>query len=202
MQEQVEAFYRALDEDETANWQSFHRYFPQPCDLNEITVETGEDFISHNPQANRALLIGIELGRRAAFAKRPSLVSARHSADFGRFAQRELGRHHQEVLYLALVNTQLEVMAFEVVFVGTLTHVVVSPREIFQRALQLNAYGMLLVHNHPSGNVHPSQYDLDFSQKLYQLGQKMDLPLIDSFVVTGQEYWSMQENQQLKKQDD
>lgn len=105
----------------------------------------------------------------------------------------------QEQLSVALLDTQLNVIGWEVVFVGTLSQVQASPREIFQRVLKANAFGFMIAHNHPSGNIMPSNADITFSQRLATIGHQMDLRLFDSFIVTQNEYWSMSENQQLKK---
>ena len=105
----------------------------------------------------------------------------------------------QEQLCLALLDAQLNVIGWETVFVGTVSHVQASPREIFQRVLKANALGFMIAHNHPSGYVMPSKADIAFSQRLATLGQQMDIHLFDSFVVTQSDYWSMSEKKQLKK---
>ncbi|CAH1853691.1 JAB domain-containing protein [Convivina intestini] len=196
---QVQQFYESLGHPPRHELATFQRYFPHDYSLNEIDDETAQTFIAHNPSANQALLLGISIGQQVVKARRPSLLSAQHSATFGHFAQKEIGGQAQEQLCLAMVDTQLNVIGWEVVFVGTLTQVTASPREIFQRALKANAYAIIMVHNHPSGNVHPSAHDLSFSQKLFELGKTMNLPLLDSFIVSQQDYWSMIENQQLER---
>ncbi len=105
----------------------------------------------------------------------------------------------QEQLCLARLDAQLNFIGWETVFVGTVSHVQASPREIFQRVLKANALGFMIAHNHPSGYVMPSKADIAFSQRLATLGQQMDIHLFDSFVVTQSDYWSMSEKKQLKK---
>ena len=51
----------------------------------------------------------------------------------------------------------------------------------------------MMIHNHPSGNVTPSDSDLQFSQQLQNLGTQLGMPMFDSFIVTGDSYWSMSE---------
>ncbi|WP_420704524.1 JAB domain-containing protein, partial [Leuconostoc mesenteroides] len=177
----------------------FQRYFPNNYNLNELTNDIVEDFLSHNPIANEALLLGIEIGKHVAHQRRPQLLNAKYSAEIGRFAQQQIGNLMQEQLSVALLDTQLNVIGWEVVFVGTLSQVQASPREIFQLVLKANAFGFMIAHNHPSGNIMPSNADITFSQRLATIGHQMDLRLFDSFIVTQNEYWSMSENQQLKK---
>ncbi|MDN6081944.1 MAG: JAB domain-containing protein [Leuconostoc sp.] len=177
----------------------FQRYFPNNYNLNELTNDIVEDFLSHNPIANEVLLLGIEVGKHVAHQRRPQLLNAKYSAEIGRFAQQQIGNLMQEQLSVALLDTQLNVIGWEVVFVGTLSQVQASPREIFQLVLKANAFGFMIAHNHPSGNIMPSNADITFSQRLATIGHQMDLRLFDSFIVTQNEYWSMSENQQLKK---
>lgn len=197
--QQIENFYNLLSHpDTTTALNQFKHYFPSPCDLKDMSYDEIQDFISHYPNYNRALLVGIEIGKCVAKASRPKLLNARHSVEMGEFCQQQLGNLKQEQLCLAALDAQLNIINWEVVFVGTLTHVQASPREIFQRLLRTNAYGFMIVHNHPSGNLKPSKADIQFSQKLVTLGQQMDIHMFDSFIVSCDGYWSMSENQQLK----
>lgn len=199
VKEKVEKFYNVLGYKEKKDIRIFQRYFPNNYNLNELTNDIVEDFLSHDPIANEALLLGIEIGKHVAHQRRPQLLNAKYSAAIGRFAQQQIGNLMQEQLSVALLDTQLNVIGWEVVFVGTLSQVQASPREIFQRVLKANAFGFMIAHNHPSGNIMPSNADITFSQRLATIGHQMDLRLFDSFIVTQNEYWSMSENQQLKK---
>lgn len=199
VKEKVEKFYNLLGYKEKKDIRIFQRYFPNNYNLNELTNDMVEDFLSHNPIANEALLLGIEIGKHVAHQRRPQLLNAKYSAEIGRFSQQQIGNLMQEQLSVALLDTQLNVIGWEVVFVGTLSQVQASPREIFQRVLKANAFGFMIAHNHPSGNIMPSNADITFSQRLATIGHQMDLRLFDSFIVTQNEYWSMSENQQLKK---
>ncbi|MDF7637619.1 JAB domain-containing protein [Leuconostocaceae bacterium ESL0958] len=193
---QVFSFYQVLGLDAKAAASRFALFFPERFDFLELDEETRADFIAGNP-ANEALLIGMALGYRFSKMSRPILLSTQRSTDFAAFLQGQIGDSKQEQLLLALVNSRLDLIGFEVVFVGTLTEVSASPREIFQRALKANAYAMMIAHNHPSGRPNPSQQDRRFSQQLYQLGQALRLPLLDSFIVTKDQYWSFQEHGQF-----
>ncbi|CAK1222942.1 JAB domain-containing protein [Fructobacillus evanidus] len=197
MKNQVFNFYEAIGEDGQKNSEIFQLYFPEKYLFWELDYETKADFIAENPGPNQALLIAMHLGVAFASERRPILLSARHSNMVGAFAKEKLGTLKQEQLFLALLNTQLDVIGWEVVFVGTLTEVAASPREIFQRALLANAYAIIIAHNHPSGNLRPSVQDKQFTRRLYHLGQDLNLPLLDAFIVTKDGYWSMQENGQL-----
>ena len=66
---------------------------------------------------------------------------------------------------------------------GTVSYSAVSPREIFIGAVRCRAAGMILVHNHPSGDPEPSGEDIRFSKLLCDLGRMMNIPLLDSLVI-------------------
>lgn len=67
---------------------------------------------------------------------------------------------------------------------GSLGQLSLHPRTIFRRALELNAAGLILVHNHPSGDPTPSEDDIHATRLLDQIGRALDLRLIDHIVVT------------------
>ncbi|GDZ82821.1 hypothetical protein LCIT_00630 [Leuconostoc citreum] len=198
LDDQVEKFYTLLGYDGRKGVDDLRRFFPHDYDLNEIGHDTMMDFIADNPTLHGALLTGIAIGQQVAASIRPVLLNAKFSENIGRFAQQKLGHFKQEQLCVALLDAQLNVIGWETVFIGSLTSVQASPREIFQRVLIANALGFMIIHNHPSGNVMPSDTDIAFSQRLKQLGDQMAVPMFDSFVVTYDSYWSLSENAQLK----
>ncbi|WP_294977285.1 JAB domain-containing protein [uncultured Leuconostoc sp.] len=198
LNEQIKNFYTVLGQNGKNALTELRHHFPNDYDLNEMTYDAAEDFISQNPTQNKALLIGVDIGKHIAMATRPKLLSAKFSEEIGYYAQRQIGHLPQEQLCVALLDAQLSVIGWETIFVGSLTHVQASPREIFQRALRANALGFMIVHNHPSGNLKPSDADVQFSQRLKLLGEQMTVPMLDSFIVTRDSYWSMSENAQLK----
>ena len=77
-----------------------------------------------------------------------------------------------KVIYLNSANV---VLAAEDLFKGTIDQSAVYPREIIKRAFELNASGLIFVHNHPSGNLEPSQYDLSLNEKLNKACHAVDL---------------------------
>ncbi|MDF7627381.1 JAB domain-containing protein [Lactobacillaceae bacterium L1_55_11] len=194
---QVHEFYTLLNADAAKASQRFWHYFPNLYDLKESDQDHLGDFIAHDPVVNRALLLAVGLGQQVQLAQRRDLINGRYSSQVGSFLQNALGSLKQEQLNLVLLDAQLKVRVFEPVFRGTLTQITVSPREIFQRALQVNAYGLMVAHNHPSGGLQPSQADCQFVKRLQDLGLALDIPLLDAFVVTNNQYFSFSEHQLL-----
>lgn len=77
---------------------------------------------------------------------------------------------------------------------GTVNMSVASPREIFLRSVLCNATGIVLIHNHPSGNPDPSQEDRVTTQRICQGGKLMGIPLIDHIIIGAGCYYSFREN--------
>ena len=100
----------------------------------------------------------------------------------------------QEYLYAILISVKGEIVGVNEVSRGSLNGTIASPREIFRVAVMLPAYGIILVHNHPSGDPKPSQEDIDLTQKVVASGTVLDIPLVDHLVVGENRYYSFKEH--------
>lgn len=85
-----------------------------------------------------------------------------------------------KVIYLDGANV---VLAADDLFKGTVDHAAVYPRDIIKRAFELNASGLIFVHNHPSGNLRPSQPDLSLKEKLNKACLAVDLAPLDHLII-------------------
>src|SRR3989344_5221783 len=94
---------------------------------------------------------------------------------------RDKKKEHLVCLYLNARNVLLQK---EIVSIGTLDKSIVHPREIFGPAVELRAAGIILVHNHPSGDVTPSKQDIDVVQTLLEAGKIMGVNVIDFIIVS------------------
>jgi DNA repair protein RadC len=74
---------------------------------------------------------------------------------------------------------------------GGLSGVMCDVRMIFQAALKANAHSIILAHNHPSGNLEPSQADIDLTNKLREAGRILDIQVHDHLILTAQKYMSL-----------
>lgn len=73
---------------------------------------------------------------------------------------------------------------------GTLNASLVHPREVFKEAIDHLAAGVIVIHNHPSGNINPSKEDIDVSYQLKKAGEIVGIPVIDHLIVAGDAYFS------------
>jgi DNA repair protein RadC len=134
------------------------------------------------------LAAAFELGRRLLAdwpAGRWSVRSARDVAD--RLVL-QMGRLEREELRVVLLNTKNVVLRVETVYQGNVSSSLVRVGELFRDAVRLNAAGLILVHNHPSGDPTPSPDDLHLTAEALAAGRLLDIDLLDH-VVVGHDAW-------------
>ena len=93
-----------------------------------------------------------------------------------------------KVLYLNRANKVLGIFDLST---GGVTGTVADPKLVLVTALKLNATGLILSHNHPSGNLQPSRQDLDLTAKIKEAAKFLDMNLTDHLIVTNEKYLSM-----------
>ena len=95
-----------------------------------------------------------------------------------------------EQFKVMLLNRANKAIGIFEVSSGSATGTVADPRLIFASALKANACGLIIAHNHPSGNLKPSQADIELTKKLREGGRLLEIPLLDHLVVTTEGYYS------------
>lgn len=106
--------------------------------------------------------------------------------------------HHVESFIVLFVNRSNAVVGWKTISIGGTSATVVDPKVVFQTALLMNASGIVLSHNHPSGGLRPSVADLTLTNKINQGGKLLDINLLDHIILTGDgEYYSLADNDQL-----
>ncbi|WP_456439133.1 RadC family protein [Caldithrix abyssi] len=122
------------------------------------------------------------------------IVAFREPAKVARAYQPILGHLKQEVFYVILLNNNLERIQDFRITQGTLDASLVHPREVFNPAIRYLAKGIIVLHNHPSGQKRPSQADIDITRKLVESGKVLDIPVYDHVIITQDDYFSFKEN--------
>jgi DNA repair protein RadC len=98
-----------------------------------------------------------------------------------------------ERFWVLLLNTKNEILDRIEVSRGGLASSPVHPREVFRAALRHSAAGVILVHNHPSGDPTPSRADLAMTARLSRVGGVMGIPIIDHIIIGDGRYVSLRE---------
>lgn len=101
----------------------------------------------------------------------------------------KIDRNREHFWTISLDNA-LRILNIELVSMGTINATLVEPMEVFSVPLQKRAVKIILVHNHPSGEIIPSEADKDITDKLIQVGRIMKVPVIDHLIITEKIFFS------------
>ena len=119
-----------------------------------------------------------------------SLSSPQKVADYLR---EKLGREKKEHFVTLILDSQNSLIRINDISVGTLNEALVHPREVFEPAVRLLAARIIIAHNHPSGDLEPSDEDLKLTQRLLSVGELTGIPVVDHFIVSSTGYISFKE---------
>jgi DNA repair protein RadC len=106
---------------------------------------------------------------------------------------------NREHLWTISLNTANKILNIELVSMGSIKETIVEPMEVFSVPLQKRAVSIVLVHNHPSQQLKPSNADKDITDRLIQCGLIMHVPVIDHLIITEKSYYSFFESGLLKE---
>lgn len=95
-----------------------------------------------------------------------------------------------EQFKVMLLNRANKVLGVFEVSTGSTTATVADPKIIFAAAIKANASGIIIAHNHPSGNLSPSQQDIDLTRKVKDGGKILEVQLLDHVIITTESYYS------------
>lgn len=135
----------------------------------------------------------LELARRVAQEQLASQHVLSQPAHVKRYFQTALAHRRIEHCLALYLDNQLNLITTGELARGTLNQACVYPREVVREALRHHAAALILAHNHPSGRAQPSQADRDFTQRLKQALDLVDIRLLDHVIIAGSDVVSMAE---------
>lgn len=144
-----------------------------------------------------SITAALELGRRRQLSQvreRPQVRSSRDA--FRAIAPLLVDLPHEE-FWILLLNRANRVMGREKISLGGVAGTVVDAKVVFRKAIEGLASSIILCHNHPSGNLRPSQADIDLTKKLVQAGKTLDVVVLDHLIVTDEGYYSFADEGKL-----
>ncbi len=168
--------------------------------LNDLARFTIEDFkkIKGIGEAKAiSIAAALELGRRRKaelMEDKPIVKTSREAASI---LQPMLADESTEQFMVLFLNQACRLIKMENISNGGMTGTVVDAKIIFKKALENNATSLILCHNHPSGNLNPSQADIDVTKKLKQAGTLMGIDVHDHIIVANTGYYSFADNSLL-----
>jgi DNA repair protein RadC len=139
------------------------------------------------------LAVAIELGRRVGVESEPPPERIRGPADVHRYYAPRLRDLAVEEFHVLALGSQSQILADLLITRGILNSSLVHPREVFRAAIAEAAAGIIVVHNHPSGDPTPSADDRGVTRQLVDAGRLLDVPVYDHVIVGGERYVSFAE---------
>lgn len=154
-------------------------------DLLEVKLSDLEEFHGLGETKAIQLLTAFEIAKRA---------KDKHLQNFLKSPEVVVNLLHQykdkkkEYFICCYLNARHQLIQTEVISIGHLTSTLVHPREVYKPALQQSAVYIILAHNHPSGNVDPSEDDLKLTERLVQAGKILGVEVLDHIIIA-QDHW-------------
>jgi len=171
-----------------------------------IIKEYGERAILHETNPRRLadaldiplakacqLVAGIEIGRRFFATKAGRPIFLRTEAQAYEYLRSMAGLQKEQLRGL-YVNSRFELVHEEVISVGSLTANIIHPREVFQPAIEYGAVGVIVAHNHPSGNPKPTPADISITRQLKSAGDILGIDVLDHIIITEKTHTSAMED--------
>ena len=138
----------------------------------------------------KRVVAAIEIARRRDIADietRPRISTSRDAYNMIGPTLRDLNIEEFWVIYLNKAN---EVSGRERISVGGTAGTVVDLKVIFKKAIENNAAAIIAAHNHPSGNLNPSEADINLTKKMRESGRTLDMPVLDHLIISERGYYS------------
>ena len=162
-------------------------------DLNELARLTVKDLtkIKGIGEAKAITIVSaLELGRRRKEITTEEKPKITGSKDIYELLKAELLDIPHEAFWIVLLNRANRVIKKHQISQGGVAGTVADPKLIFKIALEELASGIVLAHNHPSGNLNASQADIDLTKKLKESGKLLEIQVLDHLIIAGKKYMS------------
>ncbi len=137
-----------------------------------------------------AFCVGQEINRRWKGEKGEAPKQFHDCKDVFSYFHYRLWAKQQEYLCCLILNHKNQLLDERVISMGTVNASLIHAREVFAPAIEKRASGILLVHNHPSGNATPSPEDLEVTKRLKKVGKLVGITLLDHLIIGKYQYYS------------
>lgn len=161
--------------------------------LYDVTVQELQEISGIGEVKAVKLKCLAELSMRMSMARAKEGINFNSSGQVAAYFMEKLRHRGTECVYLVCLDAGGRVLCEKKLSEGSVRMSLISPREIFLAALENKAVNIILVHNHPSGDPTPSRSDKELTDNVRELGQKMDVNLLDHVVIGDNRYVSFKE---------
>lgn len=158
--------------------------------LARLTIQDLKKFKGIGEAKAISIVAAMELGRRRKEAEPLQKPKITCSQDIYQLMKQELQDEQIEYFYLILLSRSNQVIKKHLISQGGTAGTVVDTKLVFKAALEHLAQSIILVHNHPSGNLKPSEQDKRLTERMVKVGRELDLPVLDHVIFTDVGYFS------------
>ncbi|MDE0471915.1 MAG: DNA repair protein RadC [Ekhidna sp.] len=167
------------------------------ANLAKLSVKDLEKFKGIGEAKAIAIVAALEIGRRRKETEPTKKFFIQSSADAFNLLQGDLMDLPHEEFWMILMKRNNEVIRKEMISRGGVSGTVVDAKLIFKKALEMTSSAIILAHNHPSGNLKPSEEDIRLTKKISQAGKALDIAVLDHLIITDNDFYSFSENEML-----
>ncbi|MDP4289787.1 MAG: DNA repair protein RadC [Bacteroidota bacterium] len=159
-------------------------------ELSKLSIKELSTFKGIGPARAVTITAALELGRRRREAEALTKKTISCSRDAFEVIQSTLADIQYEEFWILLLNRANQVIRKVNISEGGFAGTIADPKKIFKIGLENSASGIILCHNHPSGNLKPSDADLRLTRKLAEAGTHLELPIVDHLIIGDEKYLS------------
>lgn len=142
-----------------------------------------------------------ELSRRIARSAARQSLKMSDPQTIAEYYMERLRHEEQEHMYSLMLDARSNYMGEQLLSRGTANATLITPREIFAEALRRQALGIVIIHNHPSGDPSPSDCDIEVTSRVMHSGNMLGISLLDHIVIGDHRYFSFREQGLIKEND-
>jgi DNA repair protein RadC len=180
--------------------QELSQHKREPLDvLREISPQELMAIPGIGPAKATTILAAVEIGKRAFQIRPLERVTVDSPSSAAAAVSLDLMWQQQERFAVVLLDVKNRIIGTKVVTIGTATETLVHPREIFREVIKQGATKLIVAHNHPSGNLEPSDADIQLTEQLLQGAQYLSIPLLDHLILGNGEHESLRQLTNLWK---
>lgn len=165
--------------------------------INNLKYATLNKLLKINGMGNSKSMVIIamlELSKRIYLEEKSNKVKLNNPKSIYEYTKYLFHNKKQELFYCLYFNNKQQLVGEELLFIGTVNKSITHPREVFKYAYLYSATSIVCLHNHPSGDITPSNDDILFTNALVEIGIIQKIPIIDHIIVSDNNYYSFQDN--------
>lgn len=158
--------------------------------LGKLNIQELSKFKGIGEAKAITIIAALELGQRRKDSPTLKKSPITSSGDVYQLIASQFADLNHEEFWMLLLNRANKVLAKHLISKGGQAGTIADPKIIFQTALENHAASLIFIHNHPSGNLKPSQSDIDLTHKLIAAGKLLDIAILDHLIITDTGFYS------------